>query len=160
MNKTILMSAIALAVSVAFVSAGIAQQKPAPAPPAPAQAPAAPAAPAKQNWEKATGVIEKVDEATKEVVVQTQKEKTTFSAGENTRITEGTTKTQLSGLKKGMGVTVEYKKEGNKLLAEWIDVNAAKAETKPTAQAQAKETKEVKKEAKKENPSEKSMEKK
>jgi Cu/Ag efflux protein CusF len=151
MNKRMLMSLAALAISVAFVSGGMAQQKPAPAQPTPAQT-----ASAKQSWEKAKGMIEKVDEATKEVVVQTQKEKMTFSVGENTRITEMTTKTPLSALKKGMQVTVEYQKEGNKFLAEWIDVHMAKAEAKPAPQAQMKEKKEVKKE----NPSEKTTEKK
>ena len=151
MNKRMLMSIVALAISLAFVSGGMAQQKPAPAQPTPAQV-----APAKQSWEKAKGMIEKVDEATKEVVVQTQKEKMTFSVGEKTRITEMSNKTPLSALKKGMQVTVEYKKEGNKNLAEWIDVHMGKAEAKPAPQAQMKEKKEVKKE----NPSEKPMEKK
>ncbi len=158
MNKTIFMSLMALVVSVAFVSAGMAQQKP-----APAKVATAPAAPARQSWEKTTGLIEKVDPANKEVVVQTEKEKLTFSSGQNTHITEGTAKTPLSALKRGMSVTVEYQKEGNKLLAEWIDVNMAKAEVKAAPQVQSKETKEVKKESKemkKENPSEKTMEKK
>jgi len=55
-----------------------------------------------------------------------------------------------------MQVTVEYQKEGNKFLAEWIDVHMAKAEAKPVPQAQLKEKKEVKKE----NLSEKTTEKK
>ncbi len=158
MKRTLFMSIMALVVSVAFVSTGMAQQKP-----VPAKVAAAPAAPAKESWEKTTGLIEKVDPAAKEIVVQTQKEKMTFSSVENTRITEGTAKTPLSALKKGMSVTVEYKKEGNKLLAEWIDVNMAKSEVRATPQVQSKETKEVKKESKemkKENPSEKTMEKK
>ena len=156
MNKKMLMSIAALAISVVFVSGGMAQQKPAPAQTAPAQAAPAKTTPAKQSWEKVKGTVEKVDQATKEVVVQTQKEKMTFSVGEKTRITEVTAKTPLSALKKGMQVTVEYKKEGNKLLAEWIDVHMAKAAVKPAPQAQLKEKKEVKKE----NPSEKTMEKK
>jgi len=155
-NKRMLMSLAALAISVAFISGGMAQQKPAPAQPTPAQSAPAKTAPAKPSWEKAKGMIERVDEATKEVVVQTQKEKMTFSVGENTRITEMTTKTPLSALKKGMQVTVEYQKEGNKFLAEWIDVHMAKAEAKPVPQAQLKEKKEVKKE----NLSEKTTEKK
>jgi Cu/Ag efflux protein CusF len=156
MNKKMLVSIVAFVISLAFVSGGMAQQKPAPAQAAPAQGAPAKAAPAKQSWEKVKGMIEKVDEATKEVVVQTQKEKMTFSVGEKTRITEVTTKTPLSALKKGMQVTVEYKKEGNKLLAEWIDVHMVKAEAKPGHEAQVKEKKEVTKE----NPSGKTMEKK
>jgi len=144
MKKTLLMTIVALAVSVAFVSDGMAQQKPAPAPTAPAQKPL---------WEKVRGVIEKVDQAKKEVLVQGEKEKMTFSVGEQTRISEVSTKLSLSDLKKGMSVTVEYKKEGNKLLAEWIDVTKKVEAKKQTPM-------EVKKEVKKENPSEKSTEKK
>ena len=101
-------------------------------------------------------MIEKVDEATKEVVVQAKKEKMTFPVGENTPITEAAAKKPLSALKKGTQVTVEYEKERNKFLAEWIDVHMAKAEAKPVPQAQLKEKKEVKKE----NLSEKTTEKK
>jgi hypothetical protein len=141
MKKTLLMSIIALAVSVAFVSGGIAQQKAAPA--------------QKALWEKFRGVIEKVDEAKKEVFVQGEKEKMTFSVGEQTKISETTNKLPLSGLKKGMAVTVEYKKEGNKMLAEWIDVTKkveATAEVKKEAPAPAS--------VKQANPSEKASEKK
>jgi Cu/Ag efflux protein CusF len=151
MQKKMWMSIAVLLISMAFVSAGMAQQKP-----TPAQAGHAKTAPAKQVWEKAKGMIEKVDRAKNEVVVQTQKEKMTFSVGQKTRITEVSTKTSLSSLKKGMQVTVEYKKEGNRFLAEWIDVHVAKAEAKPVQQTQMK----AKKEVKKENPSEKTMEKK
>ena len=161
MNKTILMSIVALAISVAFVSVGMAQQTPAAGQkPATAQTPAAavqkPASaqtsPAKENWEKVRGVIENVNEATKEITVQTQKEKMAFSVGEKTKISEMTTKLPFSDLKKGMAVTVEYKKEGSKPLAEWIDVTK-NIEAKPATPTQAKEVKKV-------NPSEKATEKK
>jgi hypothetical protein len=162
MNKTILMSIVALAISVAFVSVGMAQQTPAAAQkPATAQTPAAavqkPAlaqkAPAKENWGKVRGVVENVNAATQEITVQTQKEKMAFSVGEKTKISEVTTKLPFSDLKKGMSVTVEYKKEGNKLLAEWVDVHLAKTEAKPATQAKTMEVK-------KENPSAKTTEKK
>jgi Cu/Ag efflux protein CusF len=123
MKKRLLMGIVALAASLAFVSAGIAQQKPAPT--APAQKP---------MWEKARGVIEKVDEAKKEVLVQGEKEKMSFSVGEQTKISQDSTKLTLSDLKKGMPVTVEFKKEGNMMLATWIDV-AKKAEAKKEASA-------------------------
>ncbi len=154
MNKRLLMSIVALAISLAFVSGGMAQQKPAPAQPTPAQAAPAKAAPAKQGWEKVKGMIENVNEANKEVVVQAQKERMSFLVNEQTRITQDATKMAFSSLKKGMEATVEYKKEGNKMVAEWIDVSASKAESKPAAAP------EVKKEMKKENPSEKATEKK
>jgi Cu/Ag efflux protein CusF len=148
MNKTILTSIAALAISVAFVSVGIAQQAPAAAPKSAAAQPA----PAKANWEKVRGVIENVNEAAKEITVQTQKEKMAFSVGEQTKISEVTTKLPFSDLKKGMPVTVEYKKEGPKLLAEWIDVTK-NVEAKTATPAQSKEVK-------KENPSGKAAEKK
>ena len=107
MNKTILMSIVALAISVAFVSVGMAQQTPAAGQkPATAQTPAvavqkpasAQTSPAKENWEKVRGVIENVNEGTKEIMVQTQKEKMAFSVGEKTKISEATTKLAFSNL--------------------------------------------------------------
>jgi len=148
MNKTIMTSIIALAISVTFVAGGMAQQST-----ATAQKPAsAQTAPAKENWEKARGVIENVNAASKEIMVQTPKEKMTFSVGEKTKISEGTAKLAFSDLEKGMSVTVEYKKEGNKPLAEWVDVTK-NIEAKSAAPAQ-------KKEVKKENPSGTTTEKK
>lgn len=163
MMKTILMSIVALAISIAFVSAGMAQPAPAAGqklataqrPASAIQKPAsARTAWAKENWEKVRGVVEKVDEATKAVTVRTEKDKMmTFSLGGHTYITEVTTGVPLSTLKKGMWVTVEYAKEGNRLQAKWIDVNMRKAQAKPITLAQAKGMK-------KETPSEKAMEKK
>jgi Cu/Ag efflux protein CusF len=150
-RKIMMMSIVALVVSVAFVSAGMADQKTAvgQTPAAGQKSAAGQTAPAKASWEKARGLIEKVDEATKQVTVQTEKEKMTFSVGEQTRISEVSTKLPLSDLKKGMSVTVGYKKEGNKMVAEWIDV---------TKKVEAK--KETPAEVKKVNPSEKATEKK
>jgi hypothetical protein len=145
MNKTILMSLVVLAVSVAFVSAGVAQQKPASAQMAPAQTASMKTAPAKVAWEKFSGLIEKADGAKKEVWVKGQKETMAFSVGERTKISEVATPLSFSDLKKGVSVRVEYKKEGNKRLAEWIDVTH-KVEAKKEASASM--------EAKKMNPSE------
>ena len=139
MKKTILMGIIALAVSVAFVSGVMAQQKPAPA-----------AAAQEMKLEKFSGAIEKVDEATKDVLVQLHKEKMTFSMGDHTKIMEGKKELPFTDLKKGMWASVEYKKEGNKLIAESISVSMPKVTAK----------KETPSEVKKENPSEKTTEKK
>ena len=79
MKRTILVSMLVLAVSVAFVSGVMAQQKPAPAPATTAQ---------ETKLEKFNGVIEKVDEANKDVVVQRHKEKMTFSMGDHAKIME------------------------------------------------------------------------
>ena len=115
------MSIVALAVSVAFVSGVMAQQKPAPA--APSQ---------ESKLEKFSGVVEKVDEAAKDLLVQFHKEKMTFSMGDHTKIMEGKKELPFTDLKKGMWASVEYKKEGNKLIAESISVAVPKVEAKHT----------------------------
>ena len=120
MKKTILMSIVALVVSFAFVSGVMAEQKPVP------QA----ATTQETKLEKFSGVVEKVDEATKDVLVQFHKEKMTFSTGEHTKIMEGKKEMPLSDLKKGMWASVEYKKEGDKLMAESMHVSMPKMPAK------------------------------
>jgi len=142
MKKTILMSVLALAISVAFVSGVMAQQKSAPAPVGTAQE--------AKKLEKFNGVIEKVDEATKDVLVQLHKEKMTFSLGEKTKIMEGKKELPFTDLKKGMWASVGYKKEGEKLMAESISVSMPKVEAKQVTPS----------EVKKGNPSETTTEKK
>ena len=141
MKKTIFMSLVTLAISVAFVSGVMAQQKPAPAPVS---------APQETKLEKFSGVVEKVDETNKDVLVQFHKEKMTFSFGDHSKIMEGKKEMSLSDLKKSMWASVEYKKEGDKLMAESISVSMPKVMAK----------KETPSEVKKENPSEKTTEKK
>jgi uncharacterized protein YodC (DUF2158 family) len=119
--KTILMSVLALAISVAFVSGVMAQEKPAPAQATTTQ---------ETKLEKFNGVVEKVDQANKDVLVQFHKEKMTFSLGDNTKIVEGKKEMPFSDLKKGMWASVEYKKEGNKLLAESMHVSMLKMPAK------------------------------
>jgi hypothetical protein len=139
MKKTILMSIVALAASVAFVSGVMAEQKPAPV-----------ATPQESKLEKFGGVVEKVDEATKDVLVQFHKEKMTFSLDDHTKIMEGKKELSFSDLKKGMWASLEYKKEGNKLIPESISVSMPKIEAKQVTPS----------EVKKENPSEKTTGKK
>ena len=140
MKKTILISIFVLAVSVAFVSGVMAGQKPAP------QATTA----QETKLEKFSGVVEKVDEATKDVLVQFHKEKLTFSMGDHTKIMEGKKELPFNDLKKGMWASVGYKKEGNQLLAQSIHVSPRKVEARQVTPS----------EVKKENPSEKTTEKK
>jgi Cu/Ag efflux protein CusF len=128
MERTMLMSILALAISVVFVSGVMAQQKSTPVQSATAQ---------ETKMEKFSGVIEKIDGATKDVLVQSHKEKMIFSLGDHTKIVEGKKQLSFSDLKKGMWASVEYKKEGNKLLAESMHMSMPKIP------------------AKKENPSEK-----
>jgi hypothetical protein len=74
----------------------------------------------------------------------------TFSMADHSKIMEGKKEMSLSDLKKGMWASVEYKKEGDKLMAESISVSVPKVMAK----------KETPSEVKKENPSEKTTEKK
>ncbi len=129
MKRTILMGISALFISMAFVSGVMAQQKPATAPAAAAQQP---------KLEKFSGVVEKVDTAKKDVVVKMNKEEMTFSLGDKAKIMEGTKEISLGDVKKGMNASIEYKKEGNKLVAESINVTMVKAEAKSAAPTEKK----------------------
>ncbi len=132
MKIKILPMIIALFAMTSFVSAVMAQQKP-------AQAPAAAAsAPQEMKLEKFSGVIEKVDSAAKDVLVQTDKEKMTFSVSDKTKIMEGMKSFSFGDLKKGMWASVEYKKEGNKLVAEAINVSSSKPVSKMESSQSAK----------------------
>jgi len=142
MKKTILTSILALAISVAFVSGVMAQEKP-----APVQTPA----PQESRVEHFNGVIVKVDEATKDALVQFHKEKMTFSLGDTTKIMEGKKELPFTDLKKGMWASLDYKKVGDKFMAESVSVSMPKMVVK----------KETPPEVMKENPSDKqSVEKK
>ena len=125
MKKMILL--VTLLTLVAFVSGAMAQQKPAPAP---APAPAAPAKEEKPKIEKFTGVVEKVDEMAKAVVVKDKKGEKTFAVDDKTKITKGGKDMPLAELKKGMNVSVEYKKDGEKLVAVAIKAAVPKAAPK------------------------------
>ncbi len=128
MRKLILL--VALLTLVAFVSVAIAQQKPAPAEPATTPAPA----PAPAKLEKFSGVIEKVDEMAKAIVVKGKVEKEvktlTFGTDDKTKITKTGKDVSFGDLKKDMSVTVEYKKDGEKMTAATIKVAAPKAAPK------------------------------
>jgi hypothetical protein len=127
MKKLILL--VVLLTLAAFVSGAIAQQKPAPAKPATTPAPA----PAK--LEKFSGVVDKVDEMTKAIVVKgkvkKQEEKTlNFATDEKTKITRAGKDMPFGDLKKDMHVIVEYKKDGEKMTAATVKVAAPKAAPK------------------------------
>jgi hypothetical protein len=118
MKKMILL--VVMLTLVAFVSGVMAQQKPAPEKPAAAPAPAPkPAA---------------VDEIAKAIEVKgkvKKEEKTlTFATDDKTKITKGKETLSFADLKKGMNVSVEYKKDGDKRVAAAIKVSAPKAAPK------------------------------
>lgn len=121
-----LISLVCLLTLVAFISGALAQpkptEKPAPAP--------APAAPEKPKLEKFSGVVEKVDEVAKtfEVKHKVKKEEKTliFAIDDKTKIIRGKETLSFADLKKGMRVSVEYKKDGDKVVAVTIKVAEAK----------------------------------
>ncbi len=131
MKKMLLL--VTLFALVAFVSGVMAQQKPAPAP-----APAAPAstAPAKpmEKMEKFHGEISKVDQMGKMIEVKgkmKKEEKTmTFAISDMTKIMKGKGMMKMEDLKEGMMASVEYKKEGDKMMAATIKLSAPKAAPK------------------------------
>jgi hypothetical protein len=137
MKKLVLF--VVLVTLVAFVSVALAQQKPAPAKPATTPAPAPAPAPAK--LEKFSGVIEKVDEMAKAIVVKGKVEKEvkalTFGTDDKTKITKAGKDVSFGDLKKDMSVTVEYKKDGEKMTAATIKVAAPKAAPKKEKPAEA-----------------------
>jgi hypothetical protein len=132
MKKMILF--VAILTLVAFVSGAMAQGKPAPAKPATtaAPAPAKPEAPAK--LEKFSGTIDKVDEMAKAIAVKGKVKKEekmmTFSLDDKTKITKGKASLSFADLKKDMHVSVEYKKDGDKMIAVAIKASAPKAAPK------------------------------
>jgi glucose/arabinose dehydrogenase len=135
MKKVILL--VALMTLVAFTSGVMAQQKPAPAKPATTPAPAKPAAaptPAPAKVEKFSGMIEKVDEIAKAIVVKGKVKKEekalTFATDGNTKIQKAGKDMPFADLKKDMTLSVEYKKEGEKMIATMIKVAAPKAAPK------------------------------
>ena len=121
---------------VAFASVALAQAPAKPATPAPAPAkPAAtgapapaPAAPAKV--EKFSGTIDKVDEMAKAIVVKSKKEEKAFAVDDKTKISKGKDTISFADLKKGMSVSVEYTKAGDKMTAVSIKAAAPKAAPK------------------------------
>ncbi len=131
MKKLILL--VALLTLVVFVSGVMAQQKPAPAKPAgtAAPAPAAPAPEKPMKMEKFSGTVEKVDEAAKVVEVKMKKKTMSFAIDDQTKISKAKKEMSFADVKKGMHVSVEYKKEGDKMMATAIKMSAPKATKKP-----------------------------
>lgn len=126
MKKLILL--VALITMVAFVSGAMAQPKPAPTP-APAPATEKPA-----KMEKSSGTIRMVDESAKMVDVKKGKKTMSFAIDDQTKITKSGKEISLADLKKGMRVSIEYEKEGDRMIATTIKASSHKAskKAKPT----------------------------
>jgi Cu/Ag efflux protein CusF len=84
--------------------------------------------------ERFFGTIEKVDEPGKTIAIKgkVKKEEKTLNVGvdDKTKITRAKTELNMANLKRGMNVLVEYKKDGDKLIAAAIKVSAPKAGAK------------------------------
>ena len=128
MKKVLLL--VPLFVLVAFVSGVMAIRKPAPEPAPEAPASTVPGKPIMQKTEKFSGVIEKVDEKGKTIVVRgkmMKEEKTLIIAiDDKTKITKGKTSMTIGDLKKDMQISVEYKREMNRMIAVAIEVSVPK----------------------------------
>jgi len=125
MKKAILL--LALLTLVAFVSGAIAAAPPKAAGTTPA--PAAPASTKPVKLEKFYGDIKSVDAAAKTIVVARGKESKTFVVDEKTTITRGKDTLSLGDLKQGLNVSIEFKKEMDKLIA--VTIKAGKPKGAP-----------------------------
>ncbi len=125
MKRTILTIALTMVMSVAFISGAMAQQQTAPQPNAPMSS--TPKAGAPEKFESFAGVISRVNVATKEVGVKKDDKEMTFSWGDMTKFKEGKKDLSFTDLKEGMTVAVQYKKEGDKYMAEKVNVKHAKS---------------------------------
>ena len=114
MNKGIITGFLAVVVSLVFGTSLMAATT------VPAQ---------KMQLEKFNGVIENVNVANNDVLVQYHKNKMNFSVTGNTRIYEGNKALSLSNLNKGMWASVQYNQEGNQMLAQVIHVSAPRQES-------------------------------
>jgi len=122
MKKTILLAV--LLTLAAFISGAIAADAPKAGTTAPAAA--KPATPAPAKLEKFSGAIKSVDAVAKSIVVVKGKTEKTFVATADTKITKGKEALKFEDLKAGMNVALEYKKDGDKLIAVTIKVSTPK----------------------------------
>ena len=97
--------------------------------------PPAPTAPETPQWERFRGVIEKVDEAAKAFVVKPRPKRKgdslAIGVDEKTKMMRDKETISFAALKKGMQVSIKYKKEGDKNIAARIKV-ATKARSQKT----------------------------
>jgi hypothetical protein len=129
MKSRLLMGVFALAVSFIFVSVVTAAEKSTAAMSAP------PVAVEHMKLESFNGVIENVNPANKDVLVEYHKDKMTFVVGDHTKIFEGKKELNLSALNKGQWASVKYSKNGDQLVAESIHVSPVKESKNMTSSA-------------------------
>lgn len=124
---------VALLALVAFTSGVMAQQAKPETAPAPAKATPA-HEPGKASplvkVERFAGTIEKVDEVAKTIVVKSKNVENTFVIDDKTKITKGKETLSFADLKGGMNVSVNFKKDGDKMVALAIKIATPKARPK------------------------------
>ena len=128
---------VAILMIVAFAGGAMAQQATAPqstppSSPAPStMAPSNATAPSPAvKADRVRGVVTKVDEAAKEVIVKGKKGEMTFATNNDTKIMQGKKELNLSELKAKEHVTVSYMKEGGQMIAQSIHVSSKHAAKK------------------------------
>jgi hypothetical protein len=124
MKKTILL--VVMLTLAAFVSGAIAAAPPAPA--TTTTTTTTTTTPVK--LEKFSGAIKSVDAVAKSIVVAKAKVEKSFVVTADTKITKGKEALKLEDLKAGINVSVEYKKEMDKMIAGAIKVSVPKAAPK------------------------------
>ena len=122
MKKTILL--VVVLTLVAFVSGAVA------AAPPKAATPAAPATTVPAKMEKFSGEVKNVDAMAKSIAVAKEKAEKSFVVTADTKIAKGKEALKFEDLKAGMNVTIEYKKDGDKLIAATIKAATPKASPK------------------------------
>jgi hypothetical protein len=111
MSKSLLRAVTIILIIVAFSFTTTAQRQSAASSKAPVQ---------EIRHEKFMGFVEAFDEATREVLVQRNRQTMNFSVADNTKIYFDKKAIPLDKLKIGMRATVEYREEGDRLVAESI----------------------------------------
>ena len=122
---------LVLIVVVAFVLIAVVRQHKQPQVPTSVSAPTLSVREEKPKIEKFLGVIENVNEMTRTIdvkgKVKKEEKRVTFPTDDKIRITRAGMEMSLAELKKGMAVSVEYKKNGDKVVAVAVKVSAPKA---------------------------------
>jgi hypothetical protein len=120
-----------LFIVVVFAVIAVARQQKQTEAPTSASAPVLPVKEEKPKIEKFLGAIENVNEMTGTIdvkgKVKKEEKRVTFLTDGNIRITRAGNEMSLAELKRGMAVSVEYKKDGDKVVAVAVKVSAPKA---------------------------------
>ena len=120
-----------LFIVVVFAVIAVARQQKQTESPTSASAPVLPVKEEKPKIEKFLGTIENVNEMTGTIdvkgKVKKEEKRVTFLTDGNIRITRAGNEMSLAELKRGMAVSVEYKKDGDKVVAVAVKVSAPKA---------------------------------